>query len=36
MNQIFLGNAAVGKDILLIMSFPSNPDAPFFLAQNSS
>lgn len=36
MNQIVLGNAAVGKDILLVLPFPSNPDAPFFLAQNSS
>lgn len=36
LNQIVLGSANVGKDILLVLPFPSNPDAPFFLAQNSS
>ena len=36
MNQIFLGNAQVGKDILFILPYPSNPDAPLFKAQNSS
>jgi hypothetical protein len=36
LNQIFLGNSAVGKDILFVIPYPSNPDAPLFKAQNSS
>jgi hypothetical protein len=36
MNQIFLGNSAVGKVMLFVLTLPSNPDAPLFLAQNSS
>lgn len=34
MNQIFLGNAAVGKVIMLVIPFPENPDVKLFAAQN--
>ena len=36
MNQILLGNAAVGKVMLLVLPFPNNPGALLFAAQNSS
>jgi len=36
LNQVFLGNAAVGKVIMTVLTLPSNPDAPLFKAQNSS
>lgn len=36
LNQIVLGSANVGKDILLVLPLPSNPDAPLFAAQNAS
>jgi hypothetical protein len=36
MNQIFLGNASVGKVMLVVLPLPRNPGAKLFAAQNSS
>jgi len=36
MNQIFLGNSAVGKVMMLVLPLPRNPGALLFAAQNSS
>jgi len=36
MNQIFLGNAAVGKVMMVVLPFPANPGVKLFGAQNAS
>ena len=36
MNQIFLGNASVGKVMMLVLTLPSTPDALLYSAQNAS